>query len=165
MPAFGKASQEVEKQMKRALFGCVVAGALVLFAGVSTASAQSVMKESQCTMSHGSNTITYDCGFNVRGYTEGTPVTFTINYACSGTCPGITSFGLGKSGFTPNGVSGHLVGGKRLADGIQLTFVFDSLKNGNGVAANAHFKANLNADDGTGTVSMVSLDAKVHVQQ
>ena len=152
--------------MKRALFGCVVAGALVLFAGVSTASAQVVTKESQCTKSHGSNTITYDCGFNVRNYTEGTPVTFTINYNCSGACPGITSFGLGPSGFTPNGVTGHLVGGKRLADGIQLTFVFDSLKAApnKGVMANAHLKANLNADDGSGAIGMVSLDARVHVQ-
>jgi len=152
--------------MKRVLFGCVVAGALVLFAGVSTASAQMVMKESRCSMSHGSNTIDYDCGFSVRNYTEGTPVTFTINYTCSGACPGITSFGLGNSGFTPSGVSGHLVGGKRLADGIQLTFVFDSLKTGGkGAAANAHFKLNLNADDGTGTISMVPLNTKVHLQQ
>jgi hypothetical protein len=152
--------------MKRVLICCVVAGALVLFAGASPAMAQMVMKESTCTMSHGSNTITYDCGFNVREYTVGTPVTFTLNYACTGNCPGITSFGLRGSGFSPGGVSGHLVGGKRITGGIQLTFVFDALKEtGKGSVGNAHFKANLNADDGTGTISMVPCNVDVHLQE
>jgi len=150
--------------MKRALLSLVVAGALVLFAGVTPVAAQMVMKESQRTMTHGSNTIVYDSGFSVRNYTVGTPVTFTINYSCSGACLGVTSFGLGNSGFTPNGVSGHLVGGKRLPDGIQLTFAFDSLKSGKGAVANGHFKVNLNADDGSGTVSMVLLDVNVHLR-
>jgi hypothetical protein len=152
--------------MKRALLCCVVAGALVLFAGVTPVAAQMVMKESECTMNHGSNTITYDCGFNVKGYTVGTPVTFTVNYYCSGTCLGVTSFGLRDSGFTPGGVSGHLVGGKRLPNGIQLTFVFDSLKTtGKGGVGNAHFKANLNADDGSGTVGMVPCTVDVHLKE
>jgi hypothetical protein len=152
--------------MKRVLLCCVVAGALVLFAGVSPASAQMVMKESSCSLSHGSNNVTYDCGFNVREYTVGTPVTFTLNYACSGTCPGITSFGLRGSGFSPGGVSGHLVGGKRITGGIQLTFVFDALKTaGRGAVGNAHFKVNLNADDGSGTISMVPLTVDVHLQE
>ena len=143
-----------------------MAMALALFVGVSPAAAQAVVKESTCTHEHGSNTITYDCGFNVRDYTVGTPVTFTMNYACSGPCGSITSFGLRNSGFTPGGVSGHLVGGKRVPGGMELTFVFDSLKQGGkGAVGNAHFKMNLNADEGTGTMVLVPCSVDVHLME
>ena len=151
--------------MKRALLCGAMAAVLALFVGVSPAAAQAVVKESSCTHQHGSNTITYDCGFNVKDYTVGTPVTFTVNYACSGNCGAVTSFGLRNSGFTPGGVSGHLVGGKRVTGGMQLTFVFDSLKKtGSGAVGNAHFKMNLNADTGDG-MELVPCTVDVHLDE
>ena len=152
--------------MKRALFCGIAAAILALCVGVAPAAAQAVMKESSCSDQHGSNTITHDCGFNVKDYTPGTPVTFTMNYSCTGTCGTVTSFGLRNSGFTPGGVSGHLVGGKKIPGGIQLTFVFDTLKaTGKGSVGNAHFKMNLNADDGSGVMSLVPCEVDVHLQE
>src|SRR5258706_1357271 len=108
--------------MKRALV--VAAVVLAILAVVRPASAQSVTRESSCTEVNGGNKMTYDCGFNVKDYEPGTPVTFTMNFSCTGGCGPVTSFGMRGPGFSPPGVSGHIVGGKRLPDGIELTFGF-----------------------------------------
>jgi len=145
--------------MKRALFSAAVI--LTMLAIASPASAQAVVRELTCTEVHGSNQMNYDCGFNVKNYTVGTPVTFTINYSCTGGCGPVVSFGLRGSGFTPPGTSGHMVGGKRIPNGVELTFVFDSLKNGH--IGNAHFNLNLNMDDGSGNWSAVPCKVNVHL--
>src|SRR5258706_7426182 len=119
------ASQE-DMRMKRALFA--VAAILVTLAAVSPASAQAVVREQTCTEVVGTNQMTYDCGYNVKDYVPGTPITFTINFSCTGGCGPVVSFGLRGVGFTPPGTAGHMVGGKRLANGVELTFAFDSLK-------------------------------------
>ncbi len=145
--------------MKRALFS--VAAILVMLAVASPASAQAVVRELTCTEVNGSNQMTYDCGFNVKDYVVGTPVTLGINYSCTGGCGPVVSFGLRGSGFTPPGTSGHMVGGKRIPNGVELTFVFDSLKNGH--VGNAHFNLNLNMDDGSGNWSAVPCKVNVHL--
>lgn len=145
--------------MKRALFSAAVI--LVMLAVTSTASAQAVVRESTCTEVYGSNSMTYDCGFNVKGYVVGTPVTFTINYSCTGGCGPVVSFGLRGSGFTPPGTTGHMVGGKRITNGVELTFVFDALKKDH--VGNAHFNLNLNMDDGSGNWSAKPCKVNVHL--
>jgi hypothetical protein len=144
----------------------IIAAAVLLAAGlaVSPAPAQ-VMQESSCTHIVGSNTLTHDCGFNVRDYVLGSPVTFTVNYACTSACGPVLSFGLRSAGFTPDGVSGHLVGGRRVAGGLELTFVFDSLKKtGSGAMGNAHFVMNLMVDDGAGNRQLMPCDVDVHLR-
>ena len=145
--------------MKRALFGAAVI--LVMLVAINPASAQAVVRELTCTEVYGSNSMTYDCGFNVKDYVVGTPVKFIINYSCTGGCGPVVSFGLRGSGFTPPGTSGHMVGGKRIPNGVELTFVFDSLKNGH--VGNAHFNLNLNMDDGSGNWSAVPCKVNVHL--
>jgi hypothetical protein len=145
--------------MKRALFSAAIILAMLVVA--SPASAQTVVRESACTEVHGSNTMTYDCGYNVKNYAVGTPVTFTINYSCTGGCGPVLSFGLRNNGFSPPGVSGHLVGGKRIPGGVELTFVFDSLKNNH--VGNAHFNLNINMDDGSGNWSATPCKVNVHL--
>jgi len=145
--------------MKRALFSAAVI--LTMLAIASPASAQAVVRELTCTEVYGSNSMTYDCGFNVKDYVVGTPVKFIINYSCTGGCGPVVSFGLRGSGFTPPGTSGHMVGGKRIPNGVELTFVFDSLKNGH--IGNAHFNLNLNMDDGSGNWSAVPCKVNVHL--
>ena len=145
--------------MKRALFSAAVILAMLVVA--SPASAQAVVRESGCTEVSGTNSMSYDCGFNVKDYTVGTPVTFTINYGCTSGCGPVLSFGLRNVGFTPPGVAGHLVGGKRIPGGVELTFVFDSLKNGH--VGNAHFNMNVNMDDGSGNWSAKSCKVNVHL--
>ena len=145
--------------MKRALFSAAVI--LTMLAVASPASAQAVVRELTCTEVYGSNSMTYDCGFNVKDYVVGTPVKFIINYSCTGGCGPVVSFGLRGSGFTPPGTSGHMVGGKRIPNGVELTFVFDSLKNGH--IGNAHFNLNLNMDDGSGNWSAVPCKVNVHL--
>lgn len=150
--------------MKRLVMFGAVAVALVALFLPSPASAQTTVRESTCTETMGNNTMTYDCGFNVKDYVLGAPVTFTINWACTGVCGPATSFGLRTSGFTPGGVSGHLMGGKKLANGVQLTFAFDSLKKtGSGGVGNAHFVMNVNMDDGSGTVAPMPCNIDVHL--
>lgn len=147
-------------------FSIFLAGAVLLVAGfaASPASAQ-VVQESSCTHVVGSNTLTHDCGFNVRSYVVGSPVTFTINYSCTGSCGPVLSFGLRNAGFTPDGVSGHLVGGRRVAGGLELTFVFDSLKKtGSGAMGNAHFVMNMMVDDGGGTRQLTPCEVDVHLK-
>jgi hypothetical protein len=146
--------------MKRALVGAAVV--LGMLAAVTPASAQSVVRESQCTTNFGGNTMTYDCGFNVKDYVQGTPVTFTMNFACSGgSCGPVTSMGMRGSGFTPPGVTGHMVGGKRLDNGVELSFVFDSVKKAS--AANAHFNVNIAMDDGQGNWDTKACKVNVHL--
>ena len=112
----------------------------------------------------GANKMSYDCNFNVKNYVEGTPITFTMNFNCSGNCGPVTSFGMRDSGFTPTGVTGHVVAGKRLPDGVEMTFVFDSVKkNGNSKSANGHFTMNVNMDDGAGNLESVPCKVNVHL--
>jgi hypothetical protein len=152
--------------MKRALLFVVMTGVLAVFVAATPAFAQTVVREGTCSHLHGTNSLTYDCSFNVSNYVVGTPVTFTVNYTCSGPCGPVTSFGLRDSGFTPDGVSGRLVGAKRLSGAVELTFVFDSLKKtGRTSIGNAHFNLNLSMDDGSGTKSTVPCDVDVHLRQ
>jgi hypothetical protein len=152
--------------MKRALLVGAVAIVLGMFVAATPAAAQMAVREGTCTHTHGTNVVTYDCNFNVRDYTVGTPVKFTINYECSGACGPVTSFGLRDAGFTPEGVMGRMVGAKRLTNAIELTFVFDRLKTaGKNMIGNAHFNMNLSADDGTGTFVTVPCYVDVHLKQ
>lgn len=146
--------------MKRALY-CAAVIFFAMLVVASPASAQTVTRESSCTEVQGSNTMTYDCGYNVKNYAVGTPVTFTIDYSCTSGCGPVLSFGLRNNGFSPPGVSGHLVGGKRIPNGVELTFVFDSLKKG--LVGNAHFNLNINMDDGSGSWSAVPCKVNVHL--
>jgi hypothetical protein len=152
--------------MKRVLMYAAVGALLAVFVMASPASAQSAVRETSCTAVNGSNRMTYDCGFNVKNYTLGSPVTFSVNWSCTGTCGSVTSFGLRDSGFTPANVSGHMMGARRTSNGIDLIFAFDSLqKTGNGYAGNAHFKMTVQMDDGTGTMSDVPCKMDVHLDQ
>jgi hypothetical protein len=131
--------------------------------GAVPASAQ-VMNESSCTMTAGAASVMWDCGFNVKDYTIGTPVLLSIVYSCSGACGPVMSFGLRDAGFTPAGVAGHLTGGRRTTSGLELTFVFDSLKEtGGGATGNAHFQMNLLMDDGAGGLASTALPIDVHL--
>ncbi len=78
--------------MKRALLCAAVV--LATFAVVHPVWAQSVMRDSQCTEVNGSNKLTYDCGFNVKNYVMGTPITFDMTYSCTGNCGPVMSFGM-----------------------------------------------------------------------
>lgn len=150
--------------MKRILLFGSVAALLALGAMTSPASAQTVTRESTCTENDGANTMTYDCGFNVRNYTLGSPVTFNINWTCTGNCGNATAFGLRGSGFSPAGVSGHMTGAKRLTNGLQLTFAFDQLKkSGGGMIGNAHFELDIEMDDGSGTMTSMPCNIDVHL--
>ena len=146
--------------MKRALVGAAVV--LGMLAAVTPASAQAVTRESQCTEVSGSNTMTYDCGFNVKDYVMGTPVTLTMSFSCSGGCGPVSSMGMRGSGFTPPGVTGHMVSGRRLDNGVELTFVFDTTKKAS--AANAHFNVNIGMDDGAGNWDTKPCKVNVHLR-
>ena len=151
--------------MKRALLAGAVAVVLGMFVAATPAAAQSVVREGTCSHTHGTNLVKYDCNFNVSDYAVGTPVKFTINYECSGTCGAVTSFGLRNAGFSPEGTMGRMVGAKRLTNAIELTFVFDALKTaGKKKVGNAHFNMNLSMDDGTGTFATVPCDVDVHLR-
>ena len=148
--------------MKRALVGAEIV--LATLAVAKPASAQAVTRDSQCMEVHGTNRMSYDCGFNVKNYVMGTPITFTMTFSCSGNCGPVTSFGLRNSGFTPAGVSGHMVSGKRVDNGVELTFVFDSAgKSGNSRAANGHFNMNVAMDDGQGNWDALPCKVNVHL--
>ena len=147
------------KQMVFAAAVLVVAGLLA-----APASAQAV-KEKSCQHVSGSNSMDYDCGFRIKDYVVGTPVTFKIDYACTGSCGPVLSFGLGESGFAPEGVAGHMVGGRRLPTGLELTFVFDSLrKTGNHAMGSAHFVMNVMMDDGAGNRQAMPCPVDVHLK-
>ena len=147
--------------MKRFMKYTAMAALVAVFVMAGQAPAEMVQRDSSCTANVGSNRMTYDCNFNVRDYTVGNPVTFTMNYSCTGNCGPVLSFGLGKPGFTPAGVSGRMIGGRRLESGVELTFVFDSLKSG----GNAHFNMNINMDDGSGNWEAVPCKVKVHLNE
>jgi hypothetical protein len=148
--------------MKRVLVGAAMV--LAMLAVARPASAQSVTRDSQCTEVNGANKMTYDCNFNVKNYVMGTPITFTATFGCNGNCGPVTSFGLRNSGFSPDGVTGHMVAGKRLDNGVELTFVFDSVKkNGTGASANGHFNMNVSMDDGQGNWVSVPCKLNVHL--
>lgn len=141
----------------------LAAVAVVALGAVFPASAQAV-RESSCTLEQNGVTVTYDCGFNVKNYVTGTPVTLAIAYSCSGDCGPVMSFGTRDRGFSPGGVSGHMVSGRRGVNGLELTFVFDSLKKtGNGAVGNAHFAMGLMLPDGQGGLSIMSCPVDVHL--
>jgi hypothetical protein len=152
-----------------AWFGAMV----VLLAGfmmVSPASAQTVSKDRSCSLTVGSNTLTYDCAFNVKNYQLGSPVSVRVGWDCSGSCGPLVGFGLRNPGFTPSGVTGRLVGGDPMYDdsgnvvGMGLTFVFDRNKaNSKSPSVNAHFKLDLMVDNGSGTPESVPCSVDVHL--
>jgi len=150
----------IRKPLMLAMFVvAVVAGSIV------PASAQ-LMREGTCTLGEGTAAVTYDCSFNVKNYVTGTPVTLSIGYTCAGTCGPVMSFGLRDNGFTPAGVSGHLAGGRRSVSGLELTFVFDTLKKtGAGATGNAHFIMTLMMDDGAGGITAMPLPIDVHLNE
>jgi len=144
--------------MKRMTILLAVAAFMLFGPAVAPASAQAV-KDSSCT----AQGVTWDCHFHIKDYAVGVPVTFTVGYSCPGNCGPVTSFGLQDRGFTPEGVTGHLVGGKRLPSGLELTFVFDNLgKTGNHSKGMGNFVMNLMVDDGAG--GMVAMSCPVDVR-
>ena len=151
--------------MKKVLMYSALAAVMLLAFSVAPASAQSVVKESSCTDAVGSNSVTYDCGFVVKNYQPGQPVTLRMNYVCAtGKCGPMLSFGLRNNGFSPSGVSGQLIGGRFLGDGVELVFQFDQLKSaGKGYTGNAHFFMNLFMDDGSGTMVVAPCNFDVHL--
>jgi len=143
----------------------LAAVAVVALGAVIPASAQSI-KEGTCTAEAGGVTVTYDCRFNVKDYVTGTPVKITVGYSCTGECGPVMSFGLRDRGFSPAGTSGHMVSGRRGANGLELTFVFDSLKKtgyGGGVG-NAYFHMGLMMPDGNGGLTVISCPVDVHLK-
>ncbi|MFQ5877659.1 MAG: hypothetical protein ACE5JH_08250 [Acidobacteriota bacterium] len=149
----------------RSILKCATAAAVAAIGlAVGPAWAEMVVRESTCTHTVGSNAMSYDCGFNVRNYSLGQPVTVDLDYSCSGECGPVLSFGLRGRGFSPNGVSCKLVGGSRLDSGLSLTFVCDKLKKtGGGQSGNAHFSMSVLMDDGSGNREPVPCNVDVHV--
>lgn len=130
----------------------------------SPALAQTV-KDKSCS----SGGVTWDCGFKAKSFSPGQPISFTVGYTCAaGDCGPVLSFGMQDTAFTPAGVSGHLVGGSRLPDGLQLTFAFDEVRkagaSGNGMAA-GHFVMNLMTTDASGAPVVVSCPVDVRLQE
>jgi len=168
--------------MKRPLLFVSALAILFLCFAAAPLSAETAMRESSCGHTSGSNTMTYDCKFQMRGYKVGTPVTFMVNFECDGTCGPVLSFGTRGTGFSPRTVTGRLVGGKRMDNGVEVTFVFDSLQrestskrakstsgsgNRTGQDGNgwAHFTMNVSMDDGNGNMQSVPCDVDVHVKE
>ncbi len=147
--------------MKRILKVGSIAAFLAFCLAAAPASAEMVMKGSTCSKSIGSNKITYDCNFNVRGYQLGSPVTFDVTYDCAGRCSQVLSFGLQNKGFTPNGASGAMLGGARLNNGLRVTFAFNSAQNG---VANGHFTMNVGLYDEEGVMHVVPANFKVNLK-
>ena len=144
--------------MKRMTILLAIAAFMLFGPAVAPASAQAV-KDSSCN-DHG---LTWDCHFHIKDYVVGSPVTFTVNYSCPGKCGPVISFGLQDRGFTPEGVTGHLVGGSRMPSGLQLTFVFDNLgKTGNHAMGTGNFLMNVMVDDGAG--GMIAVPCPVDVR-
>ncbi len=151
--------------MKRFLMLGVVAALVAVGFMTTPATAEEVSRVSTCTMGSGSNSLTYDCNFNVKDYTLGSPITVTASWSCTGTC-GLASFGMRGKGFTPDGVSGHMVSAKRSGDGVSMTFAFDALKEtGSGGTGNAHFKMGVKMDDGAGNVTVKDCPIEIHLNQ
>lgn len=168
--------------MKRSVIFVSAFALVFLGFAVSPAAAAPNVRSRECTHASGSNTMTYDCGFQVKNYELGTPVTFKVEFECSGDCGPVLSFGTRGTGFSPN-VSGRLVGGKRMDNGVEVTFVFDSLtRTGHGNMAGhakdgpgkrmghdgtgwARFSMNVSMDDGSGNMRSVPCDVDVHVKK
>jgi len=142
---------------------------VVSVAAGSPAHAQTV-KDRSCSDATGDSpaNVTWDCGFKAKSFTPGQPITFTVGYTCAGTCGPVLSFGMQETAFTPPGVSGHLVGGRRLPDGLELTFAFDNVRkagtSGNGLAS-AHFIMNLMTTDASGAPMVVPCPVDVRLQE
>lgn len=143
--------------------------AVAVLAG-SPALAQTV-KDRSCSNAQGDTpaSVTWDCGFKAKSFSPGQPITFTVGYTCTaGDCGPVLSFGMQERAFTPSGVSGHLVGGRRLPDGLELTFAFDAVRkagvSGNGLAE-GHFVMNLMTTDASGAPAVVSCPIDVRLQE
>lgn len=151
--------------MKRMVLTFASAAVLVSAMLLTPAHAQAV-KEKSCT--DAASGISWDCDYKLKSVTPGTPVSFTINYSCSGACGPVLSFGLQPEGFSPAGCSGHLVGGRRLPSGLELTFAFDAIResgvSGNG-HAEGHFIMNVMATDAAGAPMMVALPVDVRLNE
>jgi len=147
-------------------FPIVFAAAVLLAAGfAATPAAEQMVKEKTCSEVVGSNSLDYDCKFRINHYALGSPVTFTVNYACTGSCGPALSFGLRDEGFTPAGVTGHMVGGRRVPGGLELTFAFDSLqKQGSHAVGDAHFVMNIMVEDGQGGRQVMPCAVDVHLK-
>jgi hypothetical protein len=144
------------------------AGAAFLVSAMLSAPAHAqAVKQTSCT--DAASGVTWDCDFKMKSASPGTPVSFTINYACtSAVCGPVLSFGLNGTGFTPASASGHLVGGSRMPSGLELTFAFDSVKE-SGVSGNshveAHFVMNVMTTDAQGGPVMVSCPVDVKLNE
>lgn len=167
--------------MRRGVICSAMAGLLLLGLGAGEALAETTVKERSCQHTFGSNVMTYDCAFQVKGYELGEPVTFDVAYACTGQCGPVLSFGISATGFSGNGVTGRLVGGARTDHGLQVSFVFDSLQRsgpgnktghdgsgpgrhlGHDGVAWAHFTMNVGMDDGAGNSKIVPCSVDVHL--
>lgn len=147
-------------------FSIVLAAALVVAAGFTAAPAgEQTVKEKTCSEVVGSNTLSYDCQFRVNHYDLGGPVTFAMEYSCSGECGPVLSFGLRDEGFSPAGVSGHMLSGRRIPGGLELTFAFDTLqKQGSHAVGDAHFVMNLMVDNGQGGSQVMPCPVDVHLK-
>lgn len=144
------------------------AGAAFLVSAMLSAPAHAqVVKERSC--SDAASGVSWDCDFKMKSTSPGSPVSFTVTYACtSAVCGPVLSFGLNGSGFTPAYASGHLVGGRRLSNGLELTFAFDSVKE-SGVSGNshaeAHFVMNIMTSDAEGGPLMVACPVDVRLNE
>ena len=144
-------------------FACA---AFLVSAMLATPAHAQAVKERSCT--DAATGLTWDCEYKLKSVTPGTPVSFTVNYACTGACGPVLSFGLQTEAFSPAGCSGHLVGGRRLPGALELTFAFDAIKgsgaSGNG-HANAHFMMNVMATDAAGAPVLVPLPVNVRLNE
>jgi len=134
---------------------------------LSTPAHAQAVKQSSCT--DAASGVTWDCDFALKSASPGTPVSFSINYSCkSDVCGPVLSFGLNDPGFTPDYSSGHLVGGSRLPNGLELTFAFDTLKD-SGASGNAHAEAhfvmNIMTTDASGGPVMVACPVDVRLNE
>jgi hypothetical protein len=141
--------------------------AFLVSAMLATPARAQAVKEESC--SDAASGVTWDCDYKVKSVAPGTPVSFTVNYSCqSAVCGPVLSFGLQGEAFTPATASGHLVGGRRLPGGLELTFAFDSIKasgaSGNGHAA-AHFVMNVMTTDASGGPVFVSCPVNVRLNE
>ena len=152
--------------MKKTVLMFAGAAFLVSTMLATPARAQAV-KERSCT--DAASGVSWDCDYKVKSVSPGTPVSFTVNYSCTGAvCGPVLSFGLQGEAFSPAGCTGHLVGGRRLESGLELTFAFDSVKeagaSGNAHAA-AHFVMNIMRSDASGAPMMVSAPVDVRLNE
>jgi hypothetical protein len=144
------------------------AGAVLLVSSfVATPARAQAVKERSCT--DAASGVSWDCDYKLKSVSPGTPVSFTVSYSCTGAvCGPVLSFGLQAEAFSPAGCTGHLVGGSRLPNGLELTFAFDSLKQ-SGVSGNAHAEAhfvmNIMTTDASGAPVMVSAPVDVRLNE